>query len=263
MNVQEELKQIQSLILQVQKSLVGAPEGTLRCEMAQGKYPQYYLVKKDEKERYPRGRFLRKSEHEMARLIAQKEYDLQMLELLQEKEKLCKQVIKHQKSPTLTSVYQNLPETRKRLVMPYVMSDDQYIKAWEMDGKAEQNPFPITNGFMTEKGEEVHSKSEKMIADKLYYMNVPYKYEAMLHLGKYGSIYPDFTMLNIRTRETIYLEHFGMMDNTEYCKKAIEKIELYEKNYIYQGEQFLVTYECSSKGISMKQVEKLIERHLL
>lgn len=263
MNNLEELKYVQNLMEQVNESLKDAPEGTLRCEMAQGKYPQYYLIHKDERERYPRGRFLRKSEHELARCIAQKEYDLQMLELLKEKEKLLKYLLRNKNETTLTSIYQNLPETRKRLVVPYVLSDEQYVKEWEMDIASAQNPFPITNSFFTEKGEEVRSKTEKMIADKLYYMGIPYKYEAALWLKNHGVIYPDFTMLNIRTRDTIYLEHFGMMDNPEYCKKAIEKIEFYEQNCIYQGEKLLITFECSGKGINMKQVESLIERHLL
>lgn len=262
MNDQEELKYVQSLIQMVQKSLKGAPEGTLRCEMAQGKYPQYYLIHKEEREKYPRGRFLRKNEHDLARQIAQKEYDLQILEMLREKERLLKQTTQNQNSLTLATVYQKLPETRKRLVNPYVLPDDQYIREWEMDGAAEQNPFPFMNSFLTEKGETVRSKTEKIIADKLFYMNVPYKYEAMLNLGKDGIIYPDFTMLNVRTRETLFLEHFGMMDNPEYCKKAIEKIELYEKNGIYQGEGLLVTFECSGKGVNMKQVETLLSRHL-
>lgn len=263
MNNLEELKYVQSLMERVQESLKDAPEGTLRCEMAQGKYPQYYLVHKDEREKYPRGRFLRKSEQDLARRIAQKEYDLQMLEALKEKERLLKNIIKGQNAPTLKSIYQNMTEARKRLVVPHILTDDQYVKEWEMNGASAQNPFPVTNSFFTEKGEEVRSKTEKMIADKLYYMGIPYKYEALLRLDKQGVVYPDFTMLNIRTRETIYLEHFGMMDNPEYCKKAIEKIEQYEQNGIYQGEKLLVTFECSSKGINMKQVELLLERHLL
>ena len=43
-------------------------------------------------------------------------------------------------------------------------------------------------------------------------------------------IYPDFTVLNVRTRETIYLEHLGMMDDPQYYESAIKRIQLTEGN---------------------------------
>ena len=37
-------------------------------------------------------------------------------------------------------------------------------------------------------------------------------------------IHPDFTVLNVRTREILYWEHLGMMDNKEYIESALAKI---------------------------------------
>lgn len=84
--------------------------------------------------------------------------------------------------------------------------------------------------FLQKRGERVRSKTEKIIADKLYSMGIPYRYEYPVKIKGYGMIYPDFMLLNISTRENICFEHFGMMDNAEYCEKAIKKIEGYIKS---------------------------------
>ena len=63
---------------------------------------------------------------------------------------------------------------------------------------------------------------------------------------------PDFTVLNIRKRKELYLEHFGMMDNPAYAEKAINKIQMYEQNGIYVGEKLMLTYETSKNPINPK-----------
>ena len=260
---QEERRDIQKLIQRVKASLEDAPEGKLRCEMARGKYPQYYLVSKEGKDTYPNGRYLKKGETEVARRLAQKEYDLQILELLEKQEKAIQYFADNYQEDQLNNVYRKLPEAKRRLVKPYIPTDEDFLEQWNQVNREEKNEFPIKNGFLTERGEVVRSKSEKMIADKLYYKQIPYKYEVPLKLNNYGIIYPDFTLLNVRTRKTYYLEHFGMMDNAEYCKKALEKIEAYEMNHIFQNETLLVTMESSLKGINMQQAEALFERFLI
>ena len=69
---------------------------------------------------------------------------------------------------------------------------------------------------MTLRGERVRSKSEAMIADTLYRLKIPYKYECPLTIRrKTGTsrntktIYPDFTCLNVRLRQEFVWEHFN------------------------------------------------------
>ena len=47
----------------------------------------------------------------------------------------------------------------------------------------------------TERGERVRSKSEKIIADKLFLQNIPYHYERPIYLKGFGMVYPDFCCL--------------------------------------------------------------------
>ena len=65
---------------------------------------------------------------------------------------------------------------------------------------------------MTEKGERVRSKSEKILADYFYRNNILYQYEKPLYLKGYGTIYTDFTFLSKKTRKEIYWEHEGIVN---------------------------------------------------
>lgn len=125
--------------------------------------------------------------------------------------------------------------------------------------------YPLTEdtGIFTDNSELVRSKTEKIIADKLYKMGIPYVYEMPLFLKDVGYISPDFTVLNKRTRREFYRKHFGMMSNPEYSDKAIKKIITYEKNHIYQGKQLLITYESSSHPLNMKHLDAFINEFLL
>ena len=58
--------------------------------------------------------------------------------------------------------------------------------------------------ILTENGERVRSKSEKILADYFYRQNILYKYEKPLYLKGYGTVYPDFTFLSSKTGKEIY-----------------------------------------------------------
>ena len=61
--------------------------------------------------------------------------------------------------------------------------------------------------ILTEKGESVKSKSEKIIADKLNMMNIPYCYEVPLYLKGYGYVKPDTrrVLLKCSNKERVLL----------------------------------------------------------
>ena len=64
------------------------------------------------------------------------------------------------------------------------------------------NPYPKTEELVTNNGEIVRSKSEKIIADLLFMLGIPYVYECPLDTPG-GTIYPDFTILDISTRDAL------------------------------------------------------------
>ena len=76
-------------------------------------------------------------------------------------------------------------------------------------------------------------------------------------------VFPDFKLLNKRTRKTIYWEHFGMMDDPDYLDTAIQKIQRYARSGIFLGDTLIVTFETSRRPLSTKDIELLIQKHLL
>ena len=117
--------------------------------------------------------------------------------------------------------------------------------------------------ILTEKGERVRSKSEKILADSFYRKNIPYKYEKPLHLKGYGIVYPDFTFLSRKKEKEIYWEHEGMMDRQEYARTAVKKIESYQTNHIYMGDRLIITFETEQCPLNFRIVENLIEKYLM
>ena len=117
--------------------------------------------------------------------------------------------------------------------------------------------------FLTEKGERVRSKSEKIIADKLYAMEIPYRYEYPLELKGERVIYPDFTLLDVANRREIYLEHLGLMDNADYCNKTILKLQSLARHGIFLGKNLLLTFETKQNPLNIIYLEELLKEHIL
>ena len=116
--------------------------------------------------------------------------------------------------------------------------------------------------ILTEKGERVQSKSEKILADFFYRNNIPYKYEKPLNLSGYGIVYPDFTFLSRKLRKEIYWEHEGLMDKSEYAIKAVKKLNRYQMNGILPGERLILTFETEQDVLNSKIVSDLVDKYL-
>jgi len=114
---------------------------------------------------------------------------------------------------------------------------------------------------ITPKGVKVRSKSELIIATFLEAKGIEFKYEAHLKLaGK--SIYPDFVVVRKSDGRLIIWEHFGMMDDEIYRKKAFEKIQNYIENGYIPYDNLIVTFGDGDSGIDMGIIENIIETML-
>lgn len=116
------------------------------------------------------------------------------------------------------------------------------------------------NEIVTERGERVRSKSEKIIADKLFALGIPYRYEYPLVLAGNVKVYPDFTILKMPEREEVYLEHFGMMDDIDYVDSAMYKLSTYEKNKIYLGVNLFITHENSRSPLNTRALDGMLRK---
>ena len=161
---------------------------------------------------------------------------------------------------------QILHKTEKRLLknlIPVELPWEQQLEQWNAKEYKQKEFQEGTAVILTEKGERVRSKSEKILADYFYRNGIPYKYEKPLYLKGLGIVHPDFTFLSGKTKQEIYWEHDGRMDDGVYVQNAIRKIHAYEANGIYPGENLILTFETEKLVLDIRIVKRLVERYLL
>lgn len=157
-------------------------------------------------------------------------------------------------------MFQETNPFRRTLVKTEIISDEEFIRQWESVGYRGKEFEDEENEIITERGERVRSKSEKIIADKLFALGIPYRYEYPVLLNGNIRMYPDFTILKMPEREEVYLEHFGMMDDADYVENTMYKLNTYEKNGIYLGVNLYVTHETSRNPLNTRVLDRMLKK---
>lgn len=250
--------QLQKWKREKEKSLMNVPEGALRV-CCHGNRVQYYR-RKDPKDL--NGVYLKEKELSVARKLAQKDYDRKVLQAAQKELDAIEKYFASYPKIQVEQVYEKLHPERRKLIKAVQMSEEEFVKQWqsvEYKGKYFKDNIPE---LYTVREERVRSKSELIIADLLNKEKIPYRYECPILLSGLGTVYPDFTVLNVKRRKELYWEHLGMMDDPEYVENALQKIAMYEENGIFPGESLILTYETRLNPISPKIVNLIISQYL-
>ena len=253
--LKKERSRLVKIMEDAKNRLKGAPEGRLRIANKNNQM-EFYLKSNS----YESGRYLKKSERDIARAIAQKNYDECVVNRARERIKLIDMFTLKYQMTDIGSIHEKLNGYRKALIDVPVLSDQEYIRQWsnvQYEGKAFSDHAPE---IITEGNERVRSKSEKIIADKLFGLGIAYRYEYPIVLNGNVRVYPDFTILKMPEREEVYLEHLGMMDDMEYINTFLYKLETYEKNGIYMGMNLFFTYETSKKPLNTRALDDFIRK---
>ena len=207
--------------------------------------------------------YIPKADKKLPAQLAQNTYENKLRNLVTKRLEQLRRILKDYEDNEVDYIYTREHPERQRLIQPVQPTWEQRLSEWgkeEYKGKAFIDDFPV---MITAKGERVRSKSEKILADYFYHAGISYKYECPLFLKGFGIVYPDFTFLSRKEGKEIYWEHDGRMDDPEYARKAIRKIETYEKNGIFPGQRLILTFESSQDVLDMKIVEKLTKEYLV
>ena len=250
----ERYELISKLEKEVDKKLKSFPDGHLSIKPRKNGCT-YYQTGIGTKDRY-----LNSDDAKLIDKLAQKSYFEKVLrsshtelEALQKMQKLYPDLLAE-------DVYDNLSDERKKLVKPIVTPDEQFVRAWL---SKPYTPKEIKEGvsvFKTMKGERVRSKSEMIIADRLYMSGIPYKYECPIEVM--GVIYhPDFTILRISDRKILYLEHNGKVDDPEYKDDMVTRLNDFNQVGIRQGKNLFLTFESANVPFDVRTLESMIAEH--
>ena len=137
----------------------------------------------------------------------------------------------------------------------YSIADYNWMKSSHSQNKFNQENLI----YKTHSGITVRSKSERIIADRLFHHGVVFRYEPMIILlGK--EVYPDF-VIRRTDGEIIIWEHNGLMDDTDYAYRAFEKIQRYNAAGYVQHKNLICTTERDI--LDDKSIDDIIFKFIL
>jgi hypothetical protein len=234
------------------------PEGVLRVSTSYGNC-RYYKVTSGSGHL---GEYIPKSEMDLISLLAQKTYNKDFLKSARTELKLLKKIYLYLTNSRVENIYARQIAGRRSLIKPYVVPDEINIREWKKK-HVPKSDFMLENKvYSTRRGDQVRSKSEVILADLLFELEIPYIYEAALYLKNGHVKYPDFTLLNKKTMEEIYLEHFGLLDDKDYMRNALKKIDEYGSEGIFLGKNLLITYESEDFPLNINKIRNMLKEVL-
>ena len=258
----ERKEYLQQILTQRQKQnskLKPELQGHIHVQKHRNKY-QYYL-RNDAKD--TTGKYLPRKMDRQVQILLQKEYNDKTIKTLTEELSLLDKYICKADPTKLVHAYQSMSEGRRNMINPVVTDDTSFVKRWTQREYKGKEFYYDTPEFYTDKGERVRSKSEVIIANILNKLGIPYHYEYPLHIDGMGTVYPDFTALNVKKRKEVIIEHLGLLDDQNYREIAISKITKYEMEGITMGDNLLITFESMLHPLNIPLVEKRIKEMLL
>jgi len=257
--LESRLQADQDLQKQLARLTANVPEGMLEIHH-QGAQVQYLLNLSGTR------KYISKTQMDTIKKLAEKSYHQKLKRQVDEEITVLSRFLKDYHPEKQRELFEAMSKDRQKLLNPLVLPNGQYLEQWrnthEEAMKTHHNDFPVRESLKTLNGEFVRSKSEKMLADAFLHYGVPYYYEAPLKLAG-RVIFPDFCLLNVRTRKEYYWEHFGLMDQAEYAEHFQDKVLWYERNGIWPGERLLMSFETVNLPIDVNTVESVIRKYLI
>ncbi|MCR5469215.1 MAG: hypothetical protein K6F37_09660 [Lachnospiraceae bacterium] len=259
--LEEQLRELDALQKLSDKKLrrfKGLPDNHIRVSTSNGCY-QYFIVDKSRKECV----YVPSAEIKNVQKFVQRDYEVKVNKTIKGLRTKLAKFIKNYDIDAINKVYDNSSPGKQKLITPLVKTKEDLIKEWREEHPSFQNTFPLECEYLTNRGESVRSKSEKIIADLLGSYNVPYQYEPLLELQGYYSVYPDFAVLNVRTGKKYYWEHLGIVSDPDYAIKNFWKIQKYEKSGYLIGRDVILTFESEGIPLDVNLIKEKIEEFLL
>ncbi|SHI87335.1 hypothetical protein [Pseudobutyrivibrio xylanivorans] len=198
-----------------------------------------------------------------AKELVQRDYYNKLMDKLQEQKSILEKFIKRYEENPIDAVYEKFCKGRQILIEPLRPIEQEFVNQWLDEHPGNQNPFEKRGTYLTNRGEYVRSKSEKILADLFYQMGIPYQYEASYVLYNGKICYPDFILLNKRDRKIFYWEHFGLASDKDYAETNLEKLLKYEKSELVLGDNLIVSFESNGISFDVKLIEEKIKTYLL
>lgn len=264
--VSERISRLEKMGLTLENSSVSKEAGFLGWKKSRGKI-RYFLRRGPGD---PNGTYLGRKDVQKTALLAEKYRNAKYLPVIRKETAVLQRCLKILSAPAEDSdtekVWDNLPAEVRRITSPPPLTDEEYAQRWQAE-RHRRSRRTVETPFKTLRGEYVRSKSENIIADRLFTAGIPYHYEVCLDLVDWQdsayTVHPDFTVLNKRTRQVFIWEHLGRLGDDDYCKDSLSKINSYIRSGFIPGKNLLLSYESRLCPLNYLVIDALIKEFLL
>lgn len=259
--VEEQIREIQDVLDYIKNYKENAPIGHINIIGRQGKVYYQWQYKNEQGKKIRK--YISKKNIEWIRVLAQKNYYEKIEGTLRSNLIALESFHKSFMYDEIAGVYDEFVDERKALITPIEKNKEKIIEKWMSENYEQNMKYPEALQYETTAGEYVRSKSEVIIANLLYTKSdkLLYKYERPLvlkHHGQEVTIYPDFTILNLKTGNIVYWEHAGLMSNSEYASDFVWKNNLYYENHLLPGKDVIFTYESEKHPLELGIMKTII-----
>ena len=264
--IKERITELQNIKQIVEDNSSNTEEGILSWRKNHGK--TRYIRKKSSKD--ITGTYLGIKDSEVISVLAAKYRNSKYLKAIKKEtarlEKCLEILNKTENGSDVEKVWDNLPPEVRNRTSPVPLTNEEYAQKWQKQVLRRNKLVGITN-YKTLRGEYVRSKSEIIIADRLYLEGIPYHYEVnRINHDVYGDPYivqPDFIILNKRTRQVFIWEHLGRLGDNDYCSDSLPKINDYIRDNLIPGKNLILSLESLNCPLDVQVVNTLIKNYLI
>lgn len=251
-----ENRRLEQEILSIQQEIAKLPAGKLICSR-NGNYIKWYQSDGENLT------YISKKDKILAEQLAVKKYFTTQLEDLRQEKRAIDFYLRHHADDSKGAECLLSNESPyAALLSEHFLPVSQEMYEWMTEAYKRNEGYPEQCIYKTNTGHLVRSKSEALIVMLLHIYQIPFRYECALVLGE-TTIYPDFTILHPQTGQVYYWEHFGLLDNQNYSKNAMAKLQLYISNNIIPSVQLITSYETKEYPLDVSMVENMIKYYFL
>lgn len=256
--IQARINELEQVISYASNQINKLPAGKIHVAPGHNSHNfRYYVMNAsgDRKEEY-----LDKTKAELKMQLSQKRYFEEIVRQGRLELKALQKASDKMNGDSLITSYSRMGLGIREKITPIIVDDASFIERWN-NIKYESLGFNENDNteYYSERGERMRSKSEMLIANMLYKYHIPYKYECPIKRINGEYLYPDFTILDIKQRRTIYWEHLGRMGDLSYVSKNLWKLDEYKRVGIILGIDLYLTYESDLSSLGTKEIKRIVE----
>lgn len=236
------------------------PEGYLNIRKYKGKnYYTWQIPKKGRRKKiYRKG--ITRDKDQINKLVRKRYLDGALLRIdrnISLLEKMTEQYKNFDEASVMVDYIKKHPDLREGLRYGNMSNEE-----WAADYRKPVGFYEDGLKSTDSSGSRMRSKGEIIIASRLDFFGIPYRYEARIPHPHVNRV-PDFTIRRPRDGKIFYWEHLGRVSDARYLEENIRKLKQYAEIGITPWDNLIITYDQEDGGIDVKKIDAIIKGWLL